>query len=140
MEMEVDPDKFGGAESGFVDSEANLYQLILACQKVFSSVRESIADIPVQWKELFRSLKDGVYYKFRSEPAVFKAVGGFLFLRFVCPAITAPHAYGLLENPPNSICQRQLVLIGKVIQSLANLQMPGAKETFMQQVRVLGFC
>jgi hypothetical protein len=55
-------------------------------------------------------------------------------LRFIGPALTAPHAYGLLENPPNPVCQRQLVLIGKVMQNLANMTMPGAKEQFMQQL------
>jgi hypothetical protein len=79
-------------------------------------------------------LKDAVYFKFASEDAVFKGVGGFLFLRFIGPAITAPHAYGLLEFPPNQRAQRQLVLIGKVIQSLANMQMPGQKEVFMQSL------
>jgi hypothetical protein len=118
MEMEVDPDRFGAAETTFMDSEANLYQLILACQKVFSTIRyilslplsvccrdthvfisigthsDSIAEIPVQWKDIFRAMKDAVYFKFQSEDAVFKGVGGFLFLRFIGPAITAPHAYG----------------------------------------------
>jgi hypothetical protein len=39
MEMEVDPERFGAAEATFMDSEANLYQLILACQKIFSTIR-----------------------------------------------------------------------------------------------------
>jgi hypothetical protein len=95
---------------------------------------DSIAEIPVQWKDIFRAMKDAVYFKFQSEDAVYKGVGGFLFLRFIGPAITAPHAYGLLENPPNERAQRQLVLIGKVIQSLANMQMPGQKEVFMQSL------
>jgi hypothetical protein len=95
---------------------------------------DSIAEIPAQWKDIFRAMKDAVYFKFQSEDAVFKGVGGFLFLRFIGPAITAPHAYGLLESPPNERAQRQLVLIGKVIQSLANMQMPGQKEVFMQSL------
>jgi neurofibromin 1 len=131
MEMEVDPDKFGSSEAGFSDSEANLYQLILACQKVFSVIRDSTNEVPVEFVNIFQSMQHAVFAKFNSEEAIYKGVGGFLFLRFVCPAITAPHAYGLLEHPPNEIAQRQLVLIGKVIQSLANLQLPGAKEEFM---------
>jgi hypothetical protein len=54
------------------------------------------------------------------------------FLRFVCPAITAPHVYGLLESPPSVTTQRQLVLITKVIQSIANMQPPGKKEQYME--------
>ena len=32
------------------------------------------------------------------EDAKFKAIGGFLFLRFIVPAISAPHMYGLYEG------------------------------------------
>eukprot|EP01122_Echinamoeba_exundans_P015110 TRINITY_DN703_c0_g1_i2.p1 TRINITY_DN703_c0_g1~~TRINITY_DN703_c0_g1_i2.p1 ORF type:complete len:1930 (-),score=307.00 TRINITY_DN703_c0_g1_i2:3006-8795(-) len=132
LEMEVDPNKFGN--DAFTDSEANVYQLILACQKVFTAFRTSIDKIPPEFKEIFSSMRESIVNKFKSDDAVLKAVGGFFFLRFACPAITAPHAYGLLENPPNESCQRQLVLIGKVIQNLANMTMPGAKEQFMQQL------
>jgi hypothetical protein len=123
LEMEVDPSKFGN--DAFTDSEANVYQLILACQKVFTAFRTSIGKIPPEFKEIFSSMRESIVNKFKSDDAVLKAVGGFFFLRFACPAITAPHAYGLLENPPNESSQRQLVLIGKVIQNLANMTMPG---------------
>ena len=119
LEMEVDPNKFG--QDAFTDSEANVYQLILACQKVFTAFRTSITEIPPEFKEIFQSMRESIVNKFKSEDAVLKAVGGFFFLRFSCPAITAPHAYGLLESPPNDSCQRQLVLIGKVIQNLASI-------------------
>lgn len=54
-------------------------------------------------------------------------------MRFVCPAITAPHYYGLLKEPPNAIAQRQLVLIAKVLQNLANLANT-KKEAFMESM------
>jgi hypothetical protein len=133
MEMEVDPNKFG--DNAFTDSEANVYQLILACQKVFTTIRTSVKEIPPEFKRIFINMQDAIMKKFQSEEAVYKSIGGFFYLRFVAPAITAPQAYGLLEHPPNPVCQRQLVLIGKVIQNLANMIMPGAKETFMLQVR-----
>jgi hypothetical protein len=132
LEMEVDPNKYG--DSAFTDSEANVYQLILACQKVFTAIRTSLSDIPKEFKIVFQSMREAIMNKFNSEEAILKAVGGFLFLRYICPAITAPHAYGLLPAPPNNVAQRQLVLIGKVIQNLANRTMPGAKETFMLQL------
>lgn len=65
-----------------------------------------------------------------------QALGSFFFLRFICPAIIAPHVYGLQKGlqhkslleltklfflePPNEAFQRQLVLLSKVIQGLAN--------------------
>jgi hypothetical protein len=134
IEMEVDPDRFG--ESALTDSEANVYQLILTCQKVFHVIRQSVKDIPKEFKIVFQSINSSVMEKFNSKDAILKAVGGFFFLRFIGPAITAPHAYGLLENPPNENAQRQLVLIGKVMQNLANMTMPGIKVCWYNFMRI----
>jgi len=49
-------------------------------------------------------------------------IGGFIFLRFICPALTSPHIYGLVEFPPSSENQRMLILISKVLQNLATLR------------------
>jgi hypothetical protein len=125
MEMEVDPTKYG--EDAMVDSDANVLQLQFACQKVFTVIKASLKEVPSEFTQVFQSMREAIINKFQSEDAILKAVGGFLFLRFVCPALTAPHAYGLLPAPPSPSCQRQLVLIGKIIQNLANLTQPGAK-------------
>jgi hypothetical protein len=42
-------------------------------------------------------------------------IGGFLFLRFVCPAITTPHLYGLIDEPAPSATRRILVLVTKLL-------------------------
>ena len=78
----------------------------------------------------------------------YKGMGGFLFLRFVCPALTAPHVFGLIDGnntthcnrvlmislaePPCPTAQRQYILISKVLQNLANNTLPGAKEEYMR--------
>jgi len=46
-------------------------------------------------------------------------LGGFIFLRFICPALTSPHIYGLVKDPPSTNAQRMLILISKVLQNLA---------------------
>merc|ERR1712146_662805 len=43
-----------------------------------------------------------------------------------------PQAYGLFSEAPRPQCQRQLVLISKVLQNLANGVEFGKKEEFMQ--------
>jgi len=135
MEMEVDPTKLGeGADQDNGDADANVLQLLLTCQKVWGTLNRSLKDMPCEFREIFANCQFAIISRFQSQEAVYKSVGGFLFLRFVCPALTAPHAYGLLEQPPNEVCQRQLVLIGKVLQNLANMTMPGAKEEFMQKL------
>lgn len=47
--------------------------------------------------------------------AIKNIVGGFLFLRFICPAITAPQLYGLTDAPPSSANRRVLVLVTKLL-------------------------
>lgn len=47
-------------------------------------------------------------------------MAGCLFLRFVCPALAVPQMRGILRNRTSHRTQRALVLISKVLQSLAN--------------------
>lgn len=72
--------------------------------------------------------------KFPNDYANYKAVGGFLFLRYICPSILAPHVYGLIEEPPNATSQRYFVLLAKTLQNLANETLPGAKEDYMVKI------
>lgn len=65
---------------------------------------------------------------------VYKSMGGIFFLRFICPAIIAPHIFGLLTKPPAGQAQRALVLVCKAIQGLANEQKSGEKETYMEKI------
>jgi len=53
-----------------------------------------------------------------------------LFLRFLCPAILSPGAYGLLDTP-NHDASRPLVLISKLIQNVSNGIEFGGKESYM---------
>jgi hypothetical protein len=133
MSMELDESKL--AKGGDIDIDTNILQLKLTCQKLFSViVKNSLREMPIEFRKIFQTINDAMMERFGSDDAVYKAIGGFFFLRFVGPAITAPHVYGLLESPPNELTQRQLVLISKVIQSIANLQVPGKKEKYMEQL------
>ena len=119
---------------GTIDTDTNLLQLQLICQKILTVLtKKTLRDIPAPLRRIFIEIDRSVSQKFPgSIDAVYKGLGGLFFLRFVCPAITAPHVYGLLERPPNEATQRQLVLIGKVIQSIANMSPPGRKEPYME--------
>ena len=69
--------------------------------------------------------------KFNNEVATFNALSGFFFLRFVCPLITIPETKGLLNSAPSEAERRAYVLVGKVMQSLANGSTFGDKELYM---------
>jgi len=127
--MEVDPSKMEEA----ADEQVNTLQLWLIAQKLFVALTRSHGIVPREVKQVLRHVKNEVEEKF-SEQAAHKAVGGFLFLRFLCPALMAPQVYGLLKDPPHSTTQRQLILVAKVMQNLANDTLPGKKEGYMERL------
>jgi len=132
--MELDAENDDGTLNDDVDTDTNNLQLQLICQKILNVlIKKTLHNIPSPLRQIFVEIDRSVTSKFPgSLEAVYKGLGGLFFLRFVCPALTAPHVYGLLPQPPNEITQRQLVLITKVIQSIANMQPPGKKEKYME--------
>ncbi len=64
------------------------------------------------------------------------AVGGFIFLRFFCPALIQPEGIDLDANIDNREVRRGLLLITKVVQNLANNVVFGAKEQHMKVLNV----
>jgi len=55
-----------------------------------------------------------------SEDAL-RLFGGFLLLRFICPPIVSPQKYGIIKEKENTpFVQRALVVVSKIIQSIAN--------------------
>ncbi len=66
-------------------------------------------------------------------PATVKAVmGGFLFLRFICPAMTTPHTYGVMADMPDANSRRMLVLVTKLLFHCATGVEFGVKEPYMR--------
>jgi hypothetical protein len=109
MEVNVELDANKGANAEAL--EANSYQLQYICNRILNAIFKSKEAIPYEFKKLFCQIKEEINKKFVDEnpDTVYYAVGGLFFLRFVVPAITAPHVYGLLPNPPSESTQRQLV-------------------------------
>jgi hypothetical protein len=129
VNIELDASKANNEEN----IEANSYQLQYICNRMLSAIFKSKEEVPLEFKVIFSLIKEEINIKFLDEDpnTVYYAVGGLFFLRFVVPAIAAPHVYGLLPEPPSESTQRQLILIGKVIQSIGNMVLPGKKEEFM---------
>eukprot|EP01119_Soliformovum_irregulare_P023381 TRINITY_DN8156_c0_g2_i2.p1 TRINITY_DN8156_c0_g2~~TRINITY_DN8156_c0_g2_i2.p1 ORF type:complete len:1712 (+),score=184.19 TRINITY_DN8156_c0_g2_i2:33-5138(+) len=123
--MEVDPNRLEEGE----DEKVNQIQLQLMSQKLFAAITKSVDNLPPQLRELMAHLREEVSAKFPEQ--LHKVLGGFIFLRFICPSILAPHVYGLLPEPPNQDCQRCLILLSKTLQNLALGTLPGKKEPFM---------
>jgi neurofibromin 1 len=67
--------------------------------------------------------------------AKYTTVGGFIFLRFFCPAILSPDSTSppLLSKVDQNL-RRALILISKSLQNLANGLDFGNKEPYMQDM------
>lgn len=123
---ELDPARLGPEE----DDNVNFENLKHMAQVFLDTITDSASKVPNSFKEVCWYLSQAVGERFPD--AKFTAVGGFIFLRFLCPAIVAPESDGLLHAPiENTKVRRGLLLITKVIQNLANNVLFGAKEPFM---------
>jgi neurofibromin 1 len=96
--MEIDPHRIDDAS----DTTINSLELWLAAQKLFKCIVDSEKIIPTQIKQLMRHIDSEVGAKYDAQ-AQFRSMGGFLFLRMLCPALMAPQVYGLLDSPPHPV-------------------------------------
>jgi len=87
---------------------------------------------PSQFRSLFAHIAKQVGDRFPEN--VNTTIGGFIFLRLFCPAVSSPEAYGIVEEPPSSDSRRLLILITKVLQNLSNDVEFGSKEPYMTKM------
>jgi len=66
-----------------------------------------------------------------ADEALYSLVGGFVFLRYINPAIVAPESLQLVSAAPSRQMRRNLVIIAKVIQAMSNNVLFGDKERYM---------
>jgi GTPase-activator protein for Ras-like GTPase len=97
-----------------------------AASDILGALEARIArdECPVPLCRLFEAAQRIVAQRFPSMRE--QVVGGFFFLRFVCPFIVAPPIAGVTRGG-----RRRLVLISKLVQNLSNNIAFGDKEAFM---------
>jgi len=126
--LEVNPNNVGGTER--INLKANLAQIIDISQRFLDRVLSSSSRCPLIFRELMLHTKQRVDRVFPN--MTHAVVGGFVFLRFLCPAIVTPHKYGLLSKCPDTNSLRVFVLITKLLQSVSNgIEFDGTKEDYM---------
>ena len=125
--MEIDTSKVGAGQA-----ETNKYLLMAMCQQFFESIVSTGKFVPVGMRRICLYLQNAVSAKFPTVGTT--PTNSYLFLRFLNPAISAPEAFGVLPHPPSREERRQLILVTKVLQNLANGVLFGTKERFMVQL------
>jgi len=128
LSLEIDPEKIGSNDPQVVLD--NMTLLRTTCQHFLDKIVGSMQRCPIPFRLMAAHLRDEVV---RSYPeAKYISVGGFIFLRFFCPAILSPDSM----NPPllpsvDAKVRRALILISKCLQNLANGIEFGVKEPYL---------
>ncbi|KAK3994653.1 hypothetical protein QBC44DRAFT_43139 [Cladorrhinum sp. PSN332] len=127
---EVDPSKLQHGE----DLKDHWNLLIELTNELWGCIAMSATRLPTELRQILkyiRAVADDRYGDFL-RTVTYTSVSGFLFLRFLCPAILNPKLFGLLRDHPRPRAQRALTLIAKGLQALGNLSTIGKKETWME--------
>lgn len=111
--LEVDPAK----ATGPVDVEQNMIALTTSCKDILSAILNSFSKVPAPIQDLIRMIAEVVGAKFPESKI--QAISGYVFLRFFGPGISSPDVFGFGVEPGEN-ARRHLILIAKVIQSIAN--------------------
>jgi hypothetical protein len=130
-DCEVDPSKLHGSSS---ELDQHWNQLILHTTEIWQCIAKTAAKIPPELRHIFkyiRAVAEDRYGDFLRTVA-YTSVSGFLFLRFICPAILSPKLWGLLRDHPRPRAQRTFTLITKALQKLANISTFGKREEWME--------
>lgn len=96
------------------------------------TVLKAVHDMPVPVRDFIRRLFSASEARFPGSG--YRSIGAIYFLRFVCPMIVSPKAYQLVKENKEltATSQRGLILIAKVIQSIANESTTFEKEEYMK--------
>ncbi|KAH3746119.1 GTPase-activator protein for Ras family GTPase [Pelomyxa schiedti] len=114
-----------------VDESVNALAVKLVCTKFLIQVALSANRVPLSLRQICATIQKEVSSTLPEYTR--QSLGAFFFLRFINTAISVPEGYGLLpETPPENI-RRQLIVISKILQNLANGVKFGDKEQFMMK-------
>lgn len=131
-DCEVDPSKLASASNGELEQHWN--RLLDITTEVWQCIAASAKKLHPELRHILkyvRAVAEDRYYDFLRSVA-YTSVSGFLFLRFICPAILSPKLFGLLRDHPRPRAQRTFTLIAKALQKMANLSTFGKREEWME--------
>lgn len=109
--------------------KANVKDLKGLVHTFFDRILNSRAVMPKNFMEICNTLQMSTVDRF-PESRYF-VIGGFLFLRYICPAVVAPDGYKLINASISDKQRRMLVLVSKILQTIANERTFGEKEQYM---------
>jgi GTPase-activator protein for Ras-like GTPase len=126
--FEVSPSKLEPKKGGVKRNQKNVFA---HSQFFFDRITASYKKVPGSLRKVSELLVKAIAQKFPNSKYI--VIGGFYFLRYLCPAIISPEGHGYKSSVPlDRDCRRGLVLVSKVIQQISNGVEFGSKEEFMK--------
>ncbi|KAF6812994.1 GTPase activating protein (bud2 cla2) [Colletotrichum sojae] len=127
---EVDPSKLKPGEN----VSEHWGRLIQLTTEVWQCICKEPTKCPPELRSILKYIRAVAEDRYGDwlRTVTYTSVSGFLFLRFICPAILSPKLFGLLRDHPRPRAQRTLTLVAKALQALGNLSTFGKKEEWME--------
>ncbi|KAG5518315.1 hypothetical protein PMAC_003111 [Pneumocystis sp. 'macacae'] len=122
--LELDPSKIDSKKLN--DNISSLKSIV---GTFLDAICSSVVEIPRAIKKICHCIVTYVSKKFPD--FCYISVGGFIFLRFLCPIILSPESENISLESALKDNRRGLLLVVKVIQNLANNVVFGEKEPYM---------
>ncbi|XP_066993594.2 ras GTPase-activating protein raskol [Anabrus simplex] len=107
------------------------HNLRAAVEMVWSRILSSHSSFPVELRECFHTFRERLAAMGREDISD-NLISASIFLRFLCPAILSPSLFNITHEYPNEKAARNLTLVAKTLQTLANFTRFQGKENFME--------
>ncbi|XP_053381615.1 ras GTPase-activating protein nGAP-like isoform X5 [Mercenaria mercenaria] len=125
-DCEVDPTRVP-IPSMLTRHQANLR---MYCDMAWTKIITSSSFFPSELRNVFTRFRGCCEQEGKGDLSD-NLISASIFLRFLCPAILSPSLFHLTQEYPSEKAARNLTLIAKTIQTLANLSKFGGKEEYM---------
>ncbi|XP_054729380.1 ras GTPase-activating protein raskol-like [Anastrepha obliqua] len=124
-DCEVDPTKANGS------LQRQQASLRAAVRSAWQCIYESHKHFPQQLRSCFATFRERLQQLGRLDMAD-NLISASIFLRFLCPAILSPSLFNITNELPSARATRNLTLVAKTLQTLANFTRFQGKESFME--------
>ncbi|KAH8343289.1 hypothetical protein KR059_007747, partial [Drosophila kikkawai] len=128
-DCEVDPTKASGSSAGSLQRQQAA--LRGAVRGAWQCIFESHKHFPPQLRNCFATFRERLQLLGRQDMAD-NLISASIFLRFLCPAILSPSLFNITSELPSARATRNLTLVAKTLQTLANFTRFQGKEYFME--------
>ncbi|XP_042885679.1 disabled homolog 2-interacting protein-like, partial [Penaeus japonicus] len=98
---------------------------------IWDKIIQSGRSFPVELRKVFHTIRERLSRQDKCE-LTDNLISACVFLRFLCPAVLSPSLFNITQEYPDERAGRNLTLVAKTLQTLANFTHFQGKESFME--------